>query len=371
MDEMTTLRLLADDLTGALDTAAEFVRLTGPVSVYWSGAVPALLPASTAVDSGTRELDLDDASLKVNGLAKSLIGPDISYKKVDSLLRGHTMTELAACLASGSFPVCIVAPAFPYQGRITRGGVQFRRIADQEWLPVADIFALLADAGLRAAKGDLSRPVQEGISVFDAETDDELQQIAAMGREVGNSVLWCGSAGLAQALAGSPATSNFDLERPVLGLFGSDQAVTASQLDACGSSHLKLPDGGTRSAASLARRLDQTGVALASLDLPAGLSRTEAARRIGEELARLARQMPSPGTLIVAGGETLRGLCIALGATALEAVGQIEPGLPRSKLCGGRWDGVDVVSKSGAFGGPNLWRDLLNLDGTTSERAQR
>ena len=28
---MTTLRLIADDLTGALNTAAEFVALTGPV----------------------------------------------------------------------------------------------------------------------------------------------------------------------------------------------------------------------------------------------------------------------------------------------------------------------------------------------------
>jgi uncharacterized protein YgbK (DUF1537 family) len=77
--------------------------------------------------------------------------------------------------------------------------------------------------------------------------------------------------------------------------------------------------------------------------------------------------MPPPGTLIVAGGETLRGLCIALGATALEAVGQIEPGLPRSVLRGGRWDGVDVVSKSGAFGGPNLWRDLLTRNSLSTE----
>jgi len=364
---MTTLRLLADDLTGALDTAAEFVRHTGPVSVYWSGAVPSLLPASAAVDSGTRELDLEEASRIANGLAQSLIGADISYKKIDSLLRGHTMAELAACLTNGSFPVCVVAPAFPYQGRVTRGGVQFRRIADQEWAPVADTFALLADAGLRAAKGDLSQPLQEGITVFDAETDDELQQIATIGRKVGNSVLWCGSAGLAQALAAPPASPNIEFKRPVLGLFGSDQAVTASQLEACGSSHVKLPDGAARSAANLARRLAQTGVALASLDLPAGLSRAEAARRIGQELARLAEQMPPPGTLIVAGGETLRGLCIALGATALEAVGQIEPGLPRSVLRGGRWDGVDVVSKSGAFGGPNLWRDLLTRNGLSTE----
>ena len=30
------LRLIADDLTGALDTAARFVARTGPVAVYWA-----------------------------------------------------------------------------------------------------------------------------------------------------------------------------------------------------------------------------------------------------------------------------------------------------------------------------------------------
>src|SRR5215208_376605 len=53
---MTGLRLIADDLTGALDTAAEFVGLVGPVPVYWSGAIPLDLPPSAALDSGTREL---------------------------------------------------------------------------------------------------------------------------------------------------------------------------------------------------------------------------------------------------------------------------------------------------------------------------
>ena len=32
---MTSVRLLADDLTGALDTAAEFVGLCGPFDVTW------------------------------------------------------------------------------------------------------------------------------------------------------------------------------------------------------------------------------------------------------------------------------------------------------------------------------------------------
>src|SRR3954471_14741184 len=127
--EMTTLRLIADDLTGALDTAAEFVGLTGPVPVYWSGAIPADLPPSAAVDSGTRELGRERATATTAQLAKGLVGASIAYKKVDSLLRGHTLAELAACLQGGAFPFCVVAPAFPYQGRVTRSGVQFRRTA--------------------------------------------------------------------------------------------------------------------------------------------------------------------------------------------------------------------------------------------------
>ena len=368
---MTTLRLIADDLTGALDTAAEFVGPTGPVPVYWSGAIPADLPPSAAVDSGTRELGRERATATTAQLAKGLVGASIAYKKVDSLLRGHTLAELAACLQGGAFPFCVVAPAFPYQGRVTRSGVQFRRTAGQDWSPVADLCALLAEAGLSAARGDPHGRLAPGVTVFDAETDNDLRRVAEIGCEADGPVLWCGSAGLAQALASKGAApSAAALKRPVLGLFGSDQAVTAGQLAACGPHHIKLADGGPRSAAVLGERLDQTGVALTSLDLPPGLTRHEAAHRIGRELGLLTQQLPPPGTLIVAGGETLRALCVALGATALEAHGQIEPGLPHSKMRSGRWDSVEVVSKSGAFGGPSLWLDLLNLDFITSERAE-
>jgi uncharacterized protein YgbK (DUF1537 family) len=75
--------------------------------------------------------------------------------------------------------------------------------------------------------------------------------------------------------------------------------------------------------------------------------------------------MPPPGTLVVAGGETLRGLCLSLGARSLELQGRIIPGLPRSIMRGGRWDGVTVISKSGAFGTPTLLRDLLRGTLTT------
>ena len=93
--------------------------------------------------------------------------------------------------------------------------------------------------------------------------------------------------------------------------------------------------------------------------LPDGLSRAEAARRIASEMTALIAALEPPGTLIVAGGETLKAVCLALGARALQVTGRIVPGLPRSVLQGGRWAGVDVISKSGAFGPSELWRDLL------------
>ena len=70
-----------------------------------------------------------------------------------------------------------------------------------------------------------------------------------------------------------------------------------------------------------------------------------------------------PGTLVAAGGETLRAICRGLGAHALETTGLVAPGVPRSAMRGGRWDGVAVVSKSGAFGADTLWRDLLAQNG--------
>ena len=55
---MTTLRLIADDLTGALDTAAQFTGRIGPL--------PVLLDRTTAAREGSYALNLScrDGDLK-------------------------------------------------------------------------------------------------------------------------------------------------------------------------------------------------------------------------------------------------------------------------------------------------------------------
>jgi D-threonate/D-erythronate kinase len=368
---MNAMRLLADDLTGALDTAAAFVRSSGPICVYWPDVVPPELPQSAALDSGTRELGRAEAIAVLGRLAPTLASGALAFKKIDTLLRGHPAAELAACFRRGTWRFCVLAPAFPYQGRITRGGRQYISKPDGGWSPAGgDLRAELAAEGLTVQLASPGCDIAPGLTFFDAEIDQDLACIVAAGQRADGAVLWCGSSGLARALArGADAPGSDALQLPVLGLFGSDQPVTNRQLAACGARWAQLEERDVRSGSAIRDRLDHDGIVLASIKLPPGLTRREAQQRIGREMATIVEQVVPPRTLLVAGGETLRSLCLSLGAESLEVYGEIEPGLPRSRMRGGRWDGVDVVSKSGHFGGEKLWRDLLDRNGLALERA--
>lgn len=351
-----SLHLIADDLTGALDTAAQFA-LAAPVAVHWT--MPERLPARVALDSGTREGSPEAAHATVRALAARLPeAPDaLRYAKLDSLLRGHAAAEIAAWIEAVRPAHCVIAPAFPFNGRATRGGRQ-GVLSDGTWTPVA--CDLAADLAARGLAPTLCRPgdaLPPGVSLWDAETDADLAAIVAAGRAARGPVLWAGTGGLAAALAGvaPPAGDAFpppDLPRPLLGLFGTHHPATLAQL-------APLATCSATETAAVAEALQGAGVALVTPGLPEGPDPAAAAVEIARRFGALAATLPRPGSLIVSGGETLRALCESLGADHLDLTGQIVPGVPASILRGGRWDGVRVVSKSGAFGKPPLLGRLL------------
>ncbi|MBR0693350.1 Hrp-dependent type III effector protein [Bradyrhizobium lablabi] len=355
---MQTVRLLADDLTGALDTAAELAGRFGALDVVWDVDPARRIQASLAIDSGTRELVPENAATIVQALAPTLRDATVAYKKIDSLLRGPWVTELAACLRTGFWDACIVAPAFIHQGRQTRGGQQYALMPDRSWSRVGEtIQDQLRRGGLDAHVADSADDIRGGVTVFDAESESDLDRVVETGRRYQGRLLWCGSGGLASALArGTDAVASRRLRRPVLGVFGSDHPATRAQLALCRD--VLASDG----LDGLKRRMAE-GAAFVLLRAPEGSARAEAARRFSDEIARLSESIDPPGTLIVAGGETLRAQCVAVNAHALMVTGRLEPGVPRSVIHGGRWAGVDVISKSGAFGPPDLWWKLLNDNG--------
>jgi len=336
---MRRFTLIADDLTGALDSAARFVIRFGSIPVVWRESPSG---EACAFDTGTREADEAIAVARHTCLAPLLHDTELVFKKLDSLLRGHVGPEIAACRAAGGFDHVIIAPAFPFQGRTTCRGQQM-----VHGEPVSlDLTAALARHGLAARlcrPGDRAPP---GVSLWDAASDADLAAIAAAGRALAGRVLWCGTGGLAGALAPGLVPSPA-LTAPTLALIGSDHPVSHAQLAAT-SRHVVLD-------ADAPLILP----AAVSLALPGGLSRGEAAARIAASFTALARRLPRPGSLVVAGGETLRGLCDGLGASALTVLGEHEPGAPISRMEGGHWHGLPILSKSGAFGAPDFLARLL------------
>jgi uncharacterized protein YgbK (DUF1537 family) len=315
---MTRLRLLADDLTGALDSAARFVPLTGPVAVT-RGDVAAAGPV--AIDSATRDLPPERAREMVEELAPLLDGGEPAFKKIDSLLRGHVALELAACMRR--FDHCVLAPAFPFQGRITRDGRQLVRNGDGWGEVGVDLAVELRAQGIVA-------------NMRDAETDADLNAIVVEGRRLAGRVLWCGTGGLAGALAGHRPVPRPALPQPILALIGTDHPVSLAQV-----------------AVAPSRR------SVVICDLLPGTDRNQARKDINRTFSELLQRVERPGTLFVTGGQTLRDLCDALGVTWLEVDGEIEPGVPTSLMRGGPWDGQRVVSKSGAFGDTGFLAALL------------
>ncbi|MCU0820109.1 MAG: Hrp-dependent type III effector protein [Beijerinckiaceae bacterium] len=351
-----TLRLLADDLTGALDSAVGFVRAFAPLEV----GLESLEGGSQVLNSATRELPAREATARVAALAPMLAAKpgQLSFFKVDSLLRGHAGAELATVLATNSYARVILAPALPAQGRATENGRQIvQGIATGE-----DLAATLSGEG-HALTLRPPGPPAEGITLFDAETDADLDRIVEEALRLPGETLWVGTGGLAAALGRMlPAKAKLPAlppKLPLLGFVGTDHPVMQEQL--AGMRHLPIPAGSPDREAlrNIQFALVDHGSVFVTCDLPAGLPHGEAHRQISQTFAESLAQLPRPGTLFASGGETLRALLAPLGARGLRVETEFLPGMPLSVIVGGRWSGLPVLSKSGAFGAPDLLETLI------------
>jgi uncharacterized protein YgbK (DUF1537 family) len=348
---MRDVRIMADDLTGALDAAARVVHAVGPLPVRWT---PARSGGAMAFDTGSREADRATAIDAVRAAMALMAGAAIVYKKIDSQWRGNTAAEIAATFAAGGFRHGVIASAFPAQGRFTRHGRQWVRGADgSETIVATDLVAGLAAEGFDVtlcAPGDAVPP---GLSLWNADSDDDLARIAAAGGALPAPPLWCGSAGLIGALVGVGTAPRPSIREPLLGVFGSDSPTIHRQLAALGERVRRLPS--------------DDRIAAAVYDLtpaPASaMSRSEAAQMIAAAINRLCARVAVPASVVAAGGETLRALCGATGADHLMVDGEFETGVPMSIVQGGRWNGVRIVSKSGAFGDGDLIKRIVAAAG--------
>ncbi len=383
---MTRLIIIADDLTGAADTAACFAQagLHTVVVIPETGfsRLSSQTPVSIDVlslSTNSRQLTAAEADRRVRQAVDWLqhngfVDPHtLFYKKVDSLLRGHPAVELGAMLDALDLDRALIAPAFPAQGRLTLNGRQVigsgpaaRQIdlgeifgqphagpSTLHWLPLEH---RLTGAG-------------PGLYVADAESEAGLEALA---RElpVQGFRLACGSAGLARALQrvnwpGRPPASTPPARSPaappVLVVAGSRAPALARQVEAARQSGLRVITPGPSFLERAAFQPEELALALAKIlraGQPAILTTVglpvlpEGDELVAGRLAAVAGWLVDAGLvggLLLTGGDTAAAVCHRLGASLIGLHGEPVPGIAAGALLDGTHPGLPVITKAGAF----------------------
>ena len=144
-------------------------------------------------------------------------------------------------------------------------------------------------------------------------------------------------------------------------MIGSHHPVTLAQVeglavhapDAMATVGLDGADGASPVEALAAALATHRRAALV-FALPDGTGADLAGPLFDRTMALAIERLAPPRSVVVSGGATLFRLVRALRADCLVVMGELMPGIAVARLQGGRWPGATVVSKSGAFGAPDL-----------------
>ena len=229
--------IVADDLTGANDTALQYFKkgcCARIVIDYEHDFSDENNVDIWAVSTESRNIDKTEAVEKTAFISEKLskdLNIENFYKKIDSTLRGNTGVEIVTLLEVSKKDAVIIAPAYIEEGRSTVGGYQLLNGLPIERTqcaldPKAPIFesyipdilkkdlnsqiASLIDTielntitkGAGPITQKINELIQKGkkILILDATSSVDLEQIALAIDKCNYDILPCGSAGLANAL---------------------------------------------------------------------------------------------------------------------------------------------------------------------------
>jgi len=123
-----TVGIIADDLTGANDTALQFMLNNADTHILLNTEEEPAKSNSQqvwAIATESRNIAPEYAFEKVKHATQYLVdkvNPDFFYKKIDSTIRGNISIEVMSMLEVLKWDAALVMPAFPQENRITVGG---------------------------------------------------------------------------------------------------------------------------------------------------------------------------------------------------------------------------------------------------------
>ena len=267
--------IVADDLTGANDTALQFfIKGSNTEIIFETDENIQNHPnvGTFALTTESRNIDAKEAAQKVWEGAKKLkdnLSVEYFYKKIDSTLRGNIAVETLAMLDAIGYDAAVIAPAFIREGRITIGGYQLLKgvpiertdAARDSYAPIYDSYipdilkkqvnesfydsiATIQLNVVAKGAGPITSKLNELVSggkkliVIDAVSAIDLEQIVLAITKSQYNILPVGSAGLANALGNVwlPLNNSEPVQKiipklPKLILSGSKNSMTTAQIN--------------------------------------------------------------------------------------------------------------------------------------------
>lgn len=381
--------IIADDFTGSNDTGVQMSKRGIPVDVILFPEESMVLDRSVVLDTESRNIDGASSANKVGQLFDKLTAHnhfDLYYKKIDSTLRGNIKEEVAVIMEKIGAEKLLFAPAFPEIGRTTLDGVHYvngERLRETEFAQ-DPIKPLVSDElkdflpsnqtqhhsldEVESGSLDLSGAFAH---TFDADKFSDLVEIAKAGLALEEKVLWIGSAGLAEAIF-----YTMQPKPPALGVVASVSAVAFEQLDYAEKELFNIFQIPVEQLMQDAKHHDIADEVAQSLldgndtiltptrtraDLEAsiaygqklGFTPAETSTRVKDSMGLIVREVLEKVTvsgIYMTGGDTAIAIINQLEASGASILKEVETGVVLSKLSGGQWDQLHVITKAGAFG---------------------
>lgn len=383
-----------------------------------------------AINTDSRTLTPQQAFARVLGLLNPYqeVSFPIIYKKIDSTLRGNIGYEIDALLEKTNSALSFVAPSYPEQNRRLVGGIlivgekplALTEVARNTPSPVQEshVYKILQNQSrnsvgwidlthVASAPETLKKRIEEAehqghrIIIFDAVSRQDLANIAEVGFSFKKIPIWVGSAGLAEEVAKKIAPSDRALSLPFSGqrvfkhllvVSGTASSVTRQQIQRIEQSGFpsytisqKLleenetigkPERG-RLIENLSKALSRGKVILKTIPellSPVPSKDTPIHHKIVKTLADLAVSSMEGAkvdsyhlALVLTGGETAQKVLNRLGNEGMEIEGELFGGIVKGVLVGGKWDGLTVITKAGAFGREDALEKIVTfLEGKCS-----
>jgi len=420
--------IIADDLTGANDTGVQFAKNSYKtmVSILEDKSKNIVVPDDLdvfVIDSETREAEKEIARNRMKNILEkiNINKEDIVYKKVDSTLRGNVGVEIAEIMNRLDKDICIFSPSFPSHQRITVGGyllVQQKPLGfseysknplvengDNSFIPfllkkqtnfsIGQIDLKEVSRGKEVILSKINELHEKGnkIIVIDSTNEVHLKDILASSLKFNGSVLFSGSAGLANHFPNIDKKKerikiNTNNKGPIAVTVGSRNPIAMTQIEylkekldfeeikidlegvfsnkeeilngyilkgitaAKNNQHLLIYTDAVRNDKEKINKKLMLEYHLDFRDLEVNI------KKIFGEIVLKVVQNSNLNNLILTGGDVALGVCKELGISELTILEELLPGIPLSVA---RFENIflNIMTKAGGFGEADTLHRLI------------